>query len=599
MKSDVINPCITALRLYLGTLALIFLICILFIQPVSSTFVGSCNFVNTSVSGNLCVQETYKLHLGDTVICTWSGNSANYDILYAEVYPYCGYSGQVTRKDCGTGVSGSCTWIASSFTDAYHGINFGPNGYANLVLSWGENLSVRSKPSVSFSASPLSGNSPLTVTFTDGSIGGQNWNWTFDEFQTGKTVLPSVTNKSVNPVAVFVTGGNYSINETVCNQFGCGNLTRNNYINVTTLPPVSAFTCTPLMGTAPLTVSCTDQTTNIPNSETWIFDSSGLGLQVLPNVVNNSIGNKVVQYPYSGVYSLTLNAGNAFGNNSLTKPYYIQVNGTALTPTPTPTPPFPNNTQYCGLYPHIVTGSGLSRPYDVIWTLYRPNDKIQNLYSVLGGVGQTEYTDLWTYGDTYGNYIYQETNTSGNLLWAFSYQIANCTQPSSTPTVIPITIPSTIAPYPTYTSMPIITGTINPVYTIQTISTLPTWNNPIPDSINKTIVQNNLLNMSALNAPYLSTVNELILFINNLVMFLVYSGLNYLMQSIQYITTAISLFTVMSAVYANGATYIFYTFTAFVTALGYKIQAMITFFLVVDTIKQVWYIQIKLHNLGG
>jgi len=85
-------------------------------------------------------------------------------------------------------------------------------------------------PTADFSASPLSGIAPLTVTFTDSSSGNTTaWAWNF-----GDGGLSS----SQNPVYTYTNPGTYSVSLTAANAGGSDTITKNAYVNVTCpVPP--------------------------------------------------------------------------------------------------------------------------------------------------------------------------------------------------------------------------------------------------------------------------------------------------------------------------------------------------------------------------
>jgi PKD repeat protein len=80
-------------------------------------------------------------------------------------------------------------------------------------------------PTASFSGTPVSGDYPLNVQFTDQSAGAPtSWSWTFGDGGTSTVQSPSHTYAAV---------GVYSVSLTVTNEYGNDTLTRNGYINVT------------------------------------------------------------------------------------------------------------------------------------------------------------------------------------------------------------------------------------------------------------------------------------------------------------------------------------------------------------------------------
>jgi PKD repeat protein len=91
-------------------------------------------------------------------------------------------------------------------------------------------------------------------------------------------------------------------------------------ITSTTQPPVapvSAFSVSPVSGTAPLVVTFTDQSSGTPTSWAWDFDDDG--------TVDSTIQNPVHTYGTAGVYKVSLTVGNAGGSDSHAKPDHITV----------------------------------------------------------------------------------------------------------------------------------------------------------------------------------------------------------------------------------------------------------------------------------
>jgi PKD repeat protein len=79
-------------------------------------------------------------------------------------------------------------------------------------------------PTPDFSADPLSGRLPLTVTFTDLSSGisaTSTWNWNFGDGQ---------TSPARSPVHTYDSPGTYTVSLTVTNDAGAATATRGNYI---------------------------------------------------------------------------------------------------------------------------------------------------------------------------------------------------------------------------------------------------------------------------------------------------------------------------------------------------------------------------------
>jgi YVTN family beta-propeller protein len=167
-----------------------------------------------------------------------------------------------------------------------------------------------------FSASPTSGKTPLTVSFTDQSIGSPNsWAWNFGD---------GTNSTEQNPVHIYNKAGQYSVTLTL-NETGTSSaVIKSSYIAVSNdfEAPVAALTASPIAGKAPFTVSFTDQSTGSPTSWRWNFGDG-----------TYSTGqNPIHTYSKAGLYSIALTASNANGNNALTKSGYIAVSSASNAP---------------------------------------------------------------------------------------------------------------------------------------------------------------------------------------------------------------------------------------------------------------------------
>ena len=90
-------------------------------------------------------------------------------------------------------------------------------------------------PTAAFSASPTSGNAPLTVQFTDASTGGPtSWQWDFQDDG-------SIDSTQQNPSFVYTNPGTYSVKLNVSNTSGSGSLTKTGYISVSPAGVTLAF----------------------------------------------------------------------------------------------------------------------------------------------------------------------------------------------------------------------------------------------------------------------------------------------------------------------------------------------------------------------
>lgn len=169
-------------------------------------------------------------------------------------------------------------------------------------------------PVASFTGTPVSGNAPLNVVFTDASTGSPtSWSWTFGD---------GGTSTAQNPSHTYTAGGTYTVALTVSNAAGSNTQTRTGYITVTTgSAPVANFTGTPTSGTAPLAVTFTDVSSGSPTSWSWSFGDGG----------TSTVRNPSHTYAASGTYTVSLTATNAYGSNTLTRTGYITVSASTGT----------------------------------------------------------------------------------------------------------------------------------------------------------------------------------------------------------------------------------------------------------------------------
>lgn len=187
-----------------------------------------------------------------------------------------------------------------------------------------------------FSGSPVSGNAPLTVAFTDASTGSPtSWSWAFGD--TG-------TDTVQNPSHIYTSPGTYSPSLTVGNGTGTDTLTRPNYITVNPAGPVADFSGTPLSGPPPLAVTFTDTSTGTPTQWNWSFGDGSY----------STLANPSHTYAGLGTYTVSLNATNAGGSNIMTKSNYITVTYSA----PTVTSITPNSSAQTTPVPVTVSGTG-------------------------------------------------------------------------------------------------------------------------------------------------------------------------------------------------------------------------------------------------
>jgi PKD repeat protein len=118
-------------------------------------------------------------------------------------------------------------------------------------------------PVANFTAFPLNGTAPLTVTFTDLSVNATTWDWSFgDNWMRGGVNMSNST--LINPTHTYLTAGNYTVSLNVTNSAGSNMKTKIGYINLT---------------------NATDRV-GVTNSVAWYLDYNGNGTWDGPSIDN-------------------------------------------------------------------------------------------------------------------------------------------------------------------------------------------------------------------------------------------------------------------------------------------------------------------------
>jgi PKD repeat protein len=170
----------------------------------------------------------------------------------------------------------------------------------------------------SFSGAPTSGTVPLTVAFTDASINATAWYWDFDNDLVVDSTLQ-------NPSFTYTNAGTYTVNLTVNGTEGSNSEIKRDYITASAVTgPVAGFAADTVSGTAPLTVTFTDQTAGNPTTWAWDFNNDG--------TVDSTIQNPSYIYTAAGTYTVKLTVANAGGSDDETKTGYITVSPAVAAP---------------------------------------------------------------------------------------------------------------------------------------------------------------------------------------------------------------------------------------------------------------------------
>jgi PKD repeat protein len=158
-------------------------------------------------------------------------------------------------------------------------------------------------PAADFSGTPLSGQAPLVVTFTDISTGLVTWrHWDFGD---GSLVY---ANDSLSVSHTYRVPGSCSVSLTVGNPSGRDTQTRYAFVTVTPngSPPSAFFVPDRAFGTAPFRVQFTDRSRGEPVQWNWDFGDGGYSHEKDPVHIFNEKGR----------YNVHLTVYNSGGSDS-------------------------------------------------------------------------------------------------------------------------------------------------------------------------------------------------------------------------------------------------------------------------------------------
>lgn len=151
-------------------------------------------------------------------------------------------------------------------------------------------------PAADFTADPLVGDPPLTVSFRDLSYGKiSSWLWSFGD---------GSTSTLQNPVHTYFVPNTYTVSLLVTNPYGSNRKTSENFITIGS-PPMAKFLAEPKSGQAPLTVQFTDLSTGNPKQYEWSFSDG----------TESTDKNPVHIFQEGGNYNVTLTVTNSYGTN--------------------------------------------------------------------------------------------------------------------------------------------------------------------------------------------------------------------------------------------------------------------------------------------
>lgn len=174
-------------------------------------------------------------------------------------------------------------------------------------------IKVVEKPVADFTAAPVMGGAPLTVSFADTSSPGSSpiaaWEWNFGD----RTPIST----EQNPNHVYTAPGLYTVSLTVTTEAGSDKETKVQFINVAGAP-VADFRSDFSPGVAPLAVDFTDTSaTGTATLLSWAWDFGDGGMSAEQNPSHT--------YEVAGVYTVSLTIVTNAGEDQEIKTRYIAV----------------------------------------------------------------------------------------------------------------------------------------------------------------------------------------------------------------------------------------------------------------------------------
>ncbi|WP_318238897.1 PKD domain-containing protein [Methanolacinia petrolearia] len=163
-------------------------------------------------------------------------------------------------------------------------------------------------PEANFTASPVDGNVPFDVKFTDNSTAGAtSYEWDFGD---------GGNSTEQNPTHKYTYPGTYSVRLNVSNENGTTTCLAERLINAAWPSiPSAGFSSNVSVGKSPLAVNFTDRSTNSPTSWLWEFGDGSTSTEQNPSHT----------YTAARLYTVNLTAYNSDGNSTVTKPGYVEV----------------------------------------------------------------------------------------------------------------------------------------------------------------------------------------------------------------------------------------------------------------------------------
>ena len=175
------------------------------------------------------------------------------------------------------------------------------NGVGSDTITLNNYMNAITTPLAGFNVT-MTGN---VASCTNTSTWGGSYLWNFGD---------GMTSTEQNPTHIYAQQGNYTITLTATNA--CGSNTTSKVVTVV-FPPTAAFSSDKVSGCGPLTVTFSNNSSPDASFFNWTFEGGNPG--------TSTEENPVVVFANSGMYTVTLVAGNTAGTDTSTIVSYITV----------------------------------------------------------------------------------------------------------------------------------------------------------------------------------------------------------------------------------------------------------------------------------
>ena len=263
-----------------------------------------------------------------------------------------------------------------------------------------------SQPNASFSANTTSGDSPLTVAFSDTSTGyPDSWVWDFGD---------GTYSYEQNPIHTYTSGGSKNVTLTVDNENGLSITQQIDYITVTSsLVPTAGFTASTTSTNPPYIVSFADQSSNSPTDWFWQFGDGS----------NSTDQDPEYTYAEGGNYTVALTVENEYGSNTIFQT--LSLPGSSNISTPSVNLPVAY---------FIPTSNSARAPYTITFTDLSTNSPTSWYWDFGDGSNSTAQNPVHIYSIN-GNYTVAlvASNNYGSNLSIQPLQLPGSLSPGSSP----------------------------------------------------------------------------------------------------------------------------------------------------------------------